>query len=376
MKKTNASLFLLASVCVPALVGCNSTDSQSNNKTYTYTVNFFDDSETPVQIGYAYVAEGEGVKSVKKMDGADAYDYETRKDTSEQWGVKQTFDKFVGTYAEDTVNHKGESVTGSVDLDNILADCNVYATFKEETLEYRVNFKNGYSSYENYDNQTFKWGSFASLPETDPTTDAEWGKDTSFKGYVFNKEDSGLITKTTTGYEFLHGKGDPSSAKVIYAEDGSEKDSSSIVVGSFYEDTEAKDFYAYSGSWTKIGNFKSTSYPTVNYLSKFNNEIKQFKVNFYTSSEKTTLLGSVELDYATNIVFDNETSTATGTCRGVTATFDYSSITSSIKYWYGAYSSASEVPSKYRGQEISNLSTSGQTIPIMADIDFWPIYYI
>ncbi len=375
MKKTNAFLFLISSLCLPALAGCDESTSDSDGKTYTYTVNFFDDSETPVQIGYAYIAEGESFKSLKKMDNAEAYDYETRKDTSNEFGIRYTFDKFVGTYADGTTNHKGEVISGDVDLNNILADCNVYATFKKTALEYRVNFKNGNSSFETYENKTFAWGEFASLPTTDPSTDPEWGRDTSFLGYSFNKTDSDLVKKTSPEAKFLHGKGEPSSAKEMYDENGNSYDLASLIAGSFYEDTATMDFYAYSGTWTKIGNFKSTSYPTVNYYAKFNNELRQFTCNFYSNGSKTTLVGSLELDFASNLTFDNETKTITGTYKGVTKTLSYASITVSIKYWYGNYSGDLEVPTKYRGQEISNLSTTNQTIPVMAGLSLWPIYY-
>ncbi len=376
MNPKNALLIFAIALSSATLVGCgnDSSDSDASDKrTYTYTVNFFDDSATPKQIGYAYVAEGEKA-IIRKMDEGDAYDYVSKSGIAPKYGTRDIFDSFKGTYDETKLNRRGEKVTGEVDLNNIQNDCDVYATFKNEPLTYKVAFKVGNSAYEKetYEGKTFTWGSFAALPESDPTIDAEWGYDTSFKGYSFNDSETDLITKANaSSAQFLHGEGNPESV-TLYNEDGL---TSSPTTGSYYEDTANMDFYVFSGTWSKVGNFSTTTSPKVTYLSKFNRNLKQFAVNFYTDSSKATLLATIELDYASDIKFDNQAMTISGKKEGVDFNFDFSSYVSSAPaYWDGVYSSDSSVPEKYRGQAITNHATSGQSIPIAAPIDFWPVF--
>lgn len=359
-----------------ALVSCGTDSSESggsDKRTYTYTVNFYDDSAIPKQIGYAYVSEGEKAV-IHKMDGGTAYDYTSNSDVDPKYGTRDVFDCFKGTYDETKLNKRGETVTGEIDLNNILNDCDVYATFKNEPLTYKVAFKVGTSAYdkETYEGKTFTWGAFADLPATDPTTDEEWGYDTSFKGYTFNDAGTDLITKSNiSSAKFLHGEGTPVSS-TLYDEDGN---TATATTGSYYEDTTNMDFYAYSGTWTKIGNFKTTTSPKVTYLSKFNKTLKQFTVNFYSDSAKTILVGSAELDYASEVKFDNTAMTITGKKNGVDVSISFASfVTTAPNYWDGVYSSDESVPEKYRGQSITNHATSGQSIPIAAPIDFWPVF--
>ncbi len=369
MKTKNLLFSVVPLLSLIGLSACDETASDSDKKTYCYTVNFFDDSETPKQVGYAYVWEGEKA-TIKKMDNSDVYDYESHSGKAVAPGTKDVFSSWKGTYDETKLNRKGETIIGEVDLSNIQNDCNVYAHFENEPLSYKVSFKNGSSIYTNYDGATFEWGTFASLPETDPTTDEEWGYDTSLKGYSFGSSTNDLLTKANASKaRFLYGEGTPATSDLF----DMEGNKAIATPGSLYEDTTNMDFYAYSGSWVRIGNFKSATHPIVTYISNFNHELKQFTVNFYKNSSKAErdLIGSLQLDYASKVHFDNESKTITGISKGEPVSLDFSSyITDYYQYWYGCYSSDLSVPSKYRGQEVGYR----QDVPIAADTSFWPIY--
>lgn len=372
MTKRNFFLSFIAILSVAALTSCDEESSESDRRTYTYTVNFFDDSDTPVQVGYAYVSEGE--KAVfHSLMGKDAYDYKSKATASIPVGKKNVFDSFKGTYDSSKLNKRGEVVEGEVDLTNIKNDCDVYAKFNLEDLTYRVAYRNGLTTLEDHANETFKWGQFASLPN-DPEGEKEWGYTNPFVGWnLDNGHFSDRLTRANANKaKFLHGEGNPNEITSLKDESGA---TSLATQGSFYEDTLTLDFYGYSGTfWYNLGNFDATTSPKVFYIAEFAHEVVQFTVRFYASAARETLLGSLELDYASTVSFDNNTFTISGTSNGEPTSLDVTSLGTKPVYWTGVHSSDSSVPEKYRGQPITNHATSGQKVPVAAPIDFWPVF--
>lgn len=336
------SVLLLAVGSVSTLAGCEESGSGegSTNRTYTYTVRFFDDAPTPVQVGYAYVAEGESVSFVRKMNDADAYDYKTHSGIAVPFGNRCVFDHWAGVYEDST----------PVDVTSIQGDCDLYANFVYAHLTYSVVFKNGSDVIDSDNDGAIEWGTFAALPQTAPTKSL-WGYDTPFEGYGF---ESGATEGWNGGLtaKFLHGEGAPDSA-TKYDEGAAVV--STPTAGSFYEDTSTYDFYGFSGSWKLLGNFEDTLRPQVTYAALFGETLKDMLVTFYDGDPDSggNVIGSHTFSYSTSITFSADKKSVSGEDSNGAFNLDLTSfLAEKVNYWTGTYSNAADVPERFRGQTV------------------------
>ncbi len=139
-KKTSKILVFATTV---VLYGCSiSTGSQSSN---VFTVSYYDDSETPVLVGYAYVIKGRQA-NMRAVEGV-TYDKLSHSGKAPSAvGKHYVFDGFRGTYEDGT----------TIDLSSIQSDCSVYAQFVEEDYSLSYTFKNGAVSLRDDSNELIK----------------------------------------------------------------------------------------------------------------------------------------------------------------------------------------------------------------------------
>ena len=372
MKKRNVLLRALSllPLSMALLTGCDPQNSESDKRTFAYTVRYFDDSPTPVQVGYAYVARGEK-PLMRKMSDGEAYDFVSHSGNAIPFGKRSVFDKFSGNYDGSQLDEEGNPLTGAIDLNHIYGDCDVYASFRNDDLTYKVAYKNGPVTLDDHKGETFSWGTFPALPNEQETT-PEWGYDHSFLGFGLETNAASPINASNyANAKFLHGSGAPASA-VLYDQNS---DPAAATPGSFYEDTDTYDFYGFTGSWVKIGNFITSTSPKATFHSIFADEIVQFDVAIYSDAAKTTLLGTLSLDYSSSISFDNSLKRITGTKEGSSVSLDVSSLVGDINYWDGFYSDDENVDARYRGQNIADKRHEGQSVPIAAPAYFYPVFF-
>ena len=126
-------------VAVLALISCGTGADGSLGKGI-YKVQFFDDAPgEPQLVAYSYVVEGRDALDTIRYVGDTQYDYQSRSGKRpETPGNYKVFDKWAGTYSIDSSFSSSSSMASSldgepVDLTNVRADCDVYATFREES---------------------------------------------------------------------------------------------------------------------------------------------------------------------------------------------------------------------------------------------------
>lgn len=139
MKKAVRHILPLA---VLALVSCGTGTEGSLGKGI-YKVQFFDDTPgDPQLVAYSYVVEGRDALDTIRYVGDNQYDYLSHSEKRpEVPGNYKVFDNWVGTYSIDPSSSSLSSSSSSessldgqpVDLTNVRADCDVYATFREES---------------------------------------------------------------------------------------------------------------------------------------------------------------------------------------------------------------------------------------------------
>lgn len=253
MKKSVRLFSSMALVGALGLVtGCNSASSGSYSST-PFTVNFFDDSATPVQIGYAYTRPGHPAE-FRNMDGS-TYDYLSNSGTApNKVGEYLKFKEWKGTYGSDVSipeTYRGQSV----DTTKIYADCDLYATFDKSVYSWNITFKSEGSSIKE-DGASFpgsiSFGSAVRAPSSDPAVSLErYGYDEPFLGYKFSGDtaaDPQVLRKDASGnlpLTYSYGIGAPTGTATL---------------GSFYLDSTLdadylptdQVYYGNGNDWIKL----------------------------------------------------------------------------------------------------------------------------
>ncbi len=193
-----ASLSFLMAGCVADETGSDGSGKADGPR--PCTVIYYDDAETPEQIGYSYVKPGASALTPRhyKEGGryAEGYDYQTRKttmpvaDDNPNKPMTFVFSSFAGQYEDES----------PIDLYDIQADCNVYARFKKVAPSYRYVIRNGnkIATYLNELDQEVAYEKTAEFPDlpvlpangilSDATTlqdeTLSWFEEDDFAGYT------------------------------------------------------------------------------------------------------------------------------------------------------------------------------------------------
>lgn len=407
---------LLVAVCF-SLGSCGATSNSEDSKTYSFLVEFYDDSDEPKKVGYAYAAYGQKINSLLPFEGEARYDEKSKQCPTPgkrfksgfgniDWhGTYSDIDTSLPIYDKQETNSKVAPAEGEeIDISFIKGNCSLYARFKEEPIQYRAVFHDSISTIEGNDDMPYdygnihEWGTFVSLPDK-PEKASKYGYKNDYTGFGFHKASSSPFSSLTSA-KFYYGNGNPSSltsfsidesTTTIYAEPGS-----------FYEDLSAidenghytLDLYGFDGEWTKLGSATSSKLTEVHYYANFSSDYKRtYEVKVFNSyDDYANQSTSISLwgDYLSDIVFDAEYQKITTTnhrSRDNETNLDGSK---KIRAWRGyyaknviyedgeGYSLGKEgnaineaVPEIYAGKPFLNLETENA---VMAPCSIFPIY--
>lgn len=376
--------------CAILLSACGASGSSTSRAASSYTVQYYDDSATPLRVGYSYIApikknssgvaygDGSNIGHYDKdYDGGKAYDFLSRS------GKALTK---VGNHW--TFNYWADEQGNPFDLTKVSGDCKVYAAFKEsaytysilyynddlvkdvnhtetaKTLDSQPSYPTGYASY-----QQINYGYSGATPLVTPG--GFWGYDFSnptdpnhpdfyLKGDTAKKAISSTWTLT-------YGIGAPSSGSVGAS-------------GTLYADTTLNDahntnptypLYLSNGSeWLSLG--KLSEGVSIPLYAFYNKTEHSFSVTFYDQDPKNASaqqLGTTSLavPFQQKFVLN-----ADGT--NVTASYGTSSLTflSGKTKWKGYFKGCEKVYDA-TGKSINRyLGGAVDSYQIMADAVYFP----
>jgi hypothetical protein len=387
--KTSLRVFCLVSSTFLATIFLTSCSGVSSNSGITRSHTVIFQNENGVEVGFQYVADGKPLDAPRPYNNV-AYDYAAVTKSTKAWN-KLVFSSWAGTY-DSLTNSSGEKEV--VDITSIKGDATVKAVFVDQAFGWKPLLHNGSSLIRpSSDKDPYFYGDkfLASdttkfMPDftsvTTPTTDEKWGYSANFKGYSLTKDTSSADAKfflpsVTTGANYYYGSGVIGESGVTvkkYGEDTAY--SGSYAPSSLYEDMATENYYAYDGSWTKVGNIGTEKSGTVNYYAGFSSEKTTFHVEFFSDDTLASSLVSIEALFGEPLVISSVPSdehsalvTYTGASGATGQNVSLGTRTySELKRFTGSFSSATGVPSLWSGKTIASDYIIG------ASINLYPVY--
>jgi hypothetical protein len=363
-KKTLTQKCLPLGLVTLFLAGCASQEAYSGGKKML-TVRYFDDSSTPIEVGYSYVLSGEPAVFVdEKAIGGASYDRQSHNPTDPAVGKYRVFASWSGYY---------EGSQAAVDLSSVTADCSVYATFSEQALTYRTEFYQDYNGIDYFyqaDGSTYgKTYAFPDLydfPAVNPSDEkAPWGHSYAFEGFYFKADSTAQIIDASASLAFFSGalaEGQLPTAKAA--------------PGSLYLDYGKTDgkrrnlLYGYNGaSWLSLGDMDQT--PTVFFRPAYVKNNVDFTVSFLNEQGASAALGSLAVEFGQGFTIGptaSDGSTVFSTASSsTTIKLAFPTGKTTVSGWVGVYSSDAAVDPVYRGNVAKNDA-------VYAPATFYPLY--
>ena len=288
MKKNKIlNILILTASCI-TLGACSFTTSKEDSN--VYTVQYFDDSETPVMVGYAYVIKGRQA-NMRELDGVS---YDKRSHSSaipSKVGSHFVFDGYEGQYEDGT----------PVDLNNVQGNCDVYAKFVEEDYKLSYVFKNGVDTIRDNNGNVIKpqikYGDVFDFSATTASMEYQnpkYGYDYDYKGVALSGDKKEVVVNSSD----LNWKTAKSAPVDIDAK------GTLVVVFNDEHEPEYPTYYCNGVEWIEAG--KLSENLSLKFNSVHEEKKKLFNVSIY---QGTTLKGTVGVAYTEALI---ETSTSTG----------------------------------------------------------------
>ena len=384
-------------VALLALVSCGGGEEGSLAKGI-YKVQFFDDTPgEPQLVAYSYVVEGRDALDSIRYVGETQYDYQSRSGKRpETPGNYKVFDSWVGTYSIDSESNSFSSSESlpldgmAVDLTNVRADCDVYATFREESFSIVFSQSDRGETVRDEEGNpvtmTLSYGDAwdsSFLLEGTKEDYAPYGMKETFLGHNF----SPLVDSLPSGVELK--AVDSLLLSATWHSGEGEPSVSSCPEGSFYLGLPAEDvanptsedyplYFRYLDEFYRLGNMGQSAF--VDLQTIYLRETRDFPVYVYEDETLSNCLGTIYVPYteallsvgtedgwALSVEGGEEISVLGAT--GVRAQyFDYvEGGDNSVPGVPGAVIEAKDVAPNYRGQE-------AELLHVMGAIKAWFVY--
>jgi hypothetical protein len=346
------------------LAGCSSEGSTYSGKPML-TVRYYDDSSTPVEVGYSYVLSGEAAVFMdEKAIGGASYDRKSHNPNDPAVGSYRVFSGWSGFY--------DESHLQAVDLQAVTADCAVYARFSERALSYKTEFYQDYNGIDYFYRAdgstygaTYSYPNLYAFPSVAPADEnAPWGHSYAFQGFYFKADSSATLIDPRYNLTFLSG---------ALAEGA--LPSQTPIKGSLFLDYGKSDgarrnlLYGYNGTtWLSFGKMENA--PTVFFRPSYEKKNVDFVVSFLNEKGGASL-GTLAVTYQAPFTIGPTASDGTTTFTTATATttikLTFPDGKTSVTGWEGVYSSEASVDPVYRGNTAKNDA-------VYAPAMFYPLY--
>lgn len=347
-----------------ALASCSSTSSSTSHASGTLTVQYFDDSPTPVRIGYSYVMPKGNANTMaheSKYEDGTSWNYVSRsKAALSKVGAYRQFD---GWTAMDG---------GAIDLSSVTSDLSVKAHFSEKEYTYSVNFYNDDNVKLTTSPSGLSWGVAPSFPTLVSYQQVDYAHPQAntqgFWGYDFVNPSAG--SSSAPNFALKSDANATSISTTLTFESGESKPDTAGVSGTLFAETALNDSYGCNPtypvylsdgtSWHSVG--KMADGLAISFLAHYTKKAHEFSVKFYDKDpEKNndeTLLGEIKVPYTK--AFTCVSASGTTTISYGTGSVAFSS---SVASWSGRFINCD-------GQIYAGKAVDSYTI--MADAEFYP----
>ena len=366
-KKMSSSIgCLLLASSAAFLAGCGDSSSVSYAST-PVTISYFDDAAVPNLVGYSYVkphSKATEMGHQQAYEDNSFYDYASRSGNPlTAVGNHWVFSGFKGQYPGG----------GEVDLNDVTADCSVYASFVERSYVYGI-------AYQNDDNEqafaetSLAWADQIACPVLASYQQVDYAHASAnpngFWGYDF--QNPGDPSKTTPAFYSVLDDTKKALPNLWTFASGVNAPTSPAASGTLYAVTALNDthltnptypLYLSNGdSWIELGTLASGL--TIKLRASYTMVKHSFTVSFYESKPAVgvnpTVLGTLEVPFAEVFTLNADGTNLTASYGGVNEVF-----ASSHMSWEGFYANCEGIK-LYDGKTVSDLR-------VMADCAFYPI---